>query len=343
MIADLHEDSEMYEGLSEIIAAGERAKDLTRQLLAFSRKQVLEVRSIDPNAILVSMEKMLRRLLGEDIVISVKTGKNIGIIDADPSQMEQVLLNLCVNARDAMPEGGRLTIETNRTAVTERNILPNIPFGTYVVLSVSDTGCGMDDATAQRIFEPFYTTKEKGKGTGLGLSTVYGIVKQHEGEIVVSSKPGQGTRFLIYLPEANEPAFKEENKQDDTILSGYGEVILVVEDDPAVRRMTCLMLSHLGYSVLEAENVEQCEAHLARAKSVDLLLTDVVMPGMNGRQLYDHIATLRPGIKVLFMSGYTEDVIGHHGVLEANVQFISKPFSEKGLSQKIRKVLNTGQ
>ena len=342
MIADLNEDSEMRESLNEIIAAGERAKDLTRQLLAFSRKQVLEVRSIDPNAILISMEKMLRRLLGEDIVISVKTGKNVGLIHADPSQLEQVLLNLCVNARDAMPNGGTLTIETEQVFLDEKqaNIQANVAPGSYVILTVTDTGFGMDEDTRQHIFEPFFTTKEKGKGTGLGLSTVYGIVQQHGGSIWVFSEPGHGATFKVYLPQSRGVKTKDWKETVESTIRGKGETILVVEDDEGVRRLTCQMLTRLGYSVLEAEDAGTCFNLAAQTPQLDLLLTDVIMPGMNGRQVAEHLTTLRPGIKVVFMSGYTEDIIGHHGILDEGTHFIPKPFSEAALSAKIYEALH---
>ena len=341
MLEGISDDSPLREDVSSIVASGERARDLTRQLLAFSRKQVLDVKILDLNTVVQGMSKMTKRLLGEDINVHIHLRADMADVRADATQLEQVLMNLCVNARDAMPEGGSLTIETDTITLTEHNGPSNVPCGTYIVLSVSDTGCGMDEATQQRVFEPFFTTKEKGKGTGLGLATAYGIVKQHGGEISVSSKPGCGTTFKVYLPQAQASTCKEEEIQEDVVLPGHGETILVVEDEPAVRRMTCLMLTHLGYSVVDAENAEQCMARISNTGPIDLLLTDVIMPGMNGRQLHDHISTICPGLKVLFMSGYTQDVIGHHGMLEEGVHFIPKPFSEKALSQKIRKILGS--
>ena len=341
LLADLDEETEMYESLSEIIGAAERAKELTRQLLAFSRKQVLEVRNIDPNAILVSMEKMLRRLLGEDIVITVKTGNHVGQINADPSQLEQVILNLCVNARDAMPNGGTLTLETDQIYLDEKHIgmHGNLAPGSYVILTVTDTGCGMDTETRQHIFEPFFTTKDKGKGTGLGLSTVYGIVQQHGGMIWVISEPNQGATFRVYLPQARETSTKEHYDPIEHIIKGNGETILVVEDDEGVRRLTCQMLTRLGYSVVEARDADDCFEQAARMPHIHLLLTDVIMPGMNGRQVAEHMSRLRPDIKVAFMSGYTEDIIGHHGMLEENIHFISKPFTEAALSMRVHAAL----
>jgi len=342
MTESLPPESPLRVALAEILAAGERAQCLTRQLLAFSRKQVLDIKITEMNQVVMGMEKMLRRLLGEDIEVRLRLKPNIGYIKADIAQWEQVLMNLCVNARDAMPGGGLLTIETDAVSLDEQyaNTHLGVQPGAYVMLSVTDTGIGMDEATRQRVFDPFFTTKEKGKGTGLGLATVYGIVKQHGGEITVYSEPQYGATFKIYLPLVQEAAYQQEAESATSILPGHGETILVVEDESAVRRVVCRMLSHLGYTVMEAETAEACIQLISSIEQIDLLITDVIMPGMNGRQLYEHSMAIRPGLKTLFMSGYTKDFIGHSGILDEATQFISKPFTEKALSRKIREILD---
>ncbi len=343
MLQDLSPDSALAGDLSQIIAAGERARDLTRQLLAFSRKQILDVKILDINPVVQGMEKMIRRLLGEDIEVFLHLSPDIGLIKADLSQIEQVLLNLCVNSRDAMPGGGMLVIET-RTATLDAEyqaLHPGVQVGSYVLLCVSDTGEGMDQATMKQIFDPFFTTKEKGKGTGLGLATVYGIVKQHGGEILVYSELGHSTTFKIFFPQVDEsPCAETQEESSEITRLGHGETLLVIEDEEAVRRMTCQMLERIGYRVIEAESATKCLEIISRPEKIDLLLSDVIMPEMNGRQLYERIQTLRPGLKALFMSGYTENVIGHNGILEDSLPFISKPFTEKDLSRKIRQVLD---
>lgn len=334
--------SALREDITAIMTAGIRAKDLTRQLLAFSRKQVLDVRVHDLNAVVRGTERMIRRLLGEDINVQMRLHpENVGV-KADIAQLEQVLMNLCVNARDAMPDGGKIAIETAVVLLDRRyaGTHPSLQPGSYVMLSVSDTGHGMDEDTRKRVFDPFFTTKEKGKGTGLGLATVYGIVKQHGGEILVYSEPGYGTTFKIYIPAAEKDLSEEIGKQECVVLPGHGETILVAEDEHDVRRVTCQMLSRLGYAPLEAQSADECLQCVQNGSRVDLLLTDVIMPGMNGRQLYERVAELRPGMKALFMSGYTDDVIGHHGVLDEGVCFISKPFTEIELSHKLREALD---
>ncbi len=341
MIEDLPADSPLRGDLSEIMAAGERARDLTRQLLAFSRKQVLDVKVLDINPIIQGMEKMIRRLLGEDIEVLLYLNPEIGPIKADPSQIEQVLLNLCVNSRDAMPSGGTLTIETCVTSLDTHYHAthPGVSPGPYVQLTVSDTGLGMDEATIKRIFDPFFTTKEKGKGTGLGLATVYGIVKQHGGEVLVYSEPGRSTTFKIFFPQVQEKISEAPQTTSDVTRYGNGETILVIEDDASVRDITCQILSRLNYTVIETRTIQECLEQVSEPGKIDLLLSDVIMPEMNGRQLYERIRTIRPEIKVLFMSGYTENVIGHNGILGDSLRFISKPFTEKELSLKIREAL----
>lgn len=339
---DLAPDSPLRADVEEIVAAAERAKDLTGQLLAFSRKQVLDFKILDPAEVILGIEKMLRRLLGEDIAIEMSIRPGIGLVNADRSQLEQTLLNLCVNARDAMPEGGTLTIETAAVHLDEHYALshPGVQPGPYILLSVSDTGCGMDEETRSQIFDPFFSTKEKGKGTGLGLATVFGIVKQHGGEIWVYSELGEGTTFKVYLPKVQGVVSRDEDEQTAPVIRGEGETILVVEDEDAVRTLACQMLSRLGYNVLESHNPEECLKYVKREPHIDLLLTDVIMPHMNGRQICEQVAALAPDIAVLFMSGYTADVIAQHGVLDESIHFISKPFTEKALSRKIREVLD---
>ncbi len=341
MMEDLPEVSPLRADLSNMMKAGERARDLTRQLLAFGRKQVLNVRPLDLNPAIQEVGVMIQRLLGEDIEIRLRLGVNTGFVKADQSQLHQVLMNLCLNARDAMPDGGVLTIETNKVHLDEHfasdhsSLLP----GVYVLLTVTDTGTGMDEATSQQVFDPFFTTKEKGKGTGLGLATVYGIVKQHGGDILVLSKPGRGTTFQVYLPSAQEVPRTEGATSSDKAIPGHGETVLIAEDNPQVRKLACMMLKRLGYTVLESRTVPECIEMASKSSSLDLLLTDIVMPGMNGLQLADRIRTFRPEVKTLFMSGYTDDVIGHHGVLDAGVHFITKPFTERSLSRKVHEAL----
>ena len=330
--------------LSEIDKAAQRAADLTRQLLAFSRKQVLELRVIDLNRVVSHTHKMLRRLIGEDIDLVMSLKERLGSVKADTGQIEQVLLNLVVNSRDAMPKGGKLTIETSEVELDESysTFHFDVPPGRYVVLAVSDTGTGMDAETLSHVFEPFFTTKEAGKGTGLGLSTVYGVVKQSGGHVTVYSEPGVGTTFKIYLPRVEDAPEMNRGSSAHAALAGGTETVLVVEDDEAIRRLTCRALEAQGYTVLSAagarEAIRLCEEH---AGEIHLMLTDVVMPGMSGRELARSAAALRPLVKVLFMSGYTDNVIVHHGVLDAGTAFLQKPFTPRSLAQKVREVLDT--
>jgi PAS domain S-box-containing protein len=334
-------DSPIKSYLEEIKKAGDRAANLTRQLLAFGRKQILQPVPINLNDIVTDMNKMLRRLIGEDIVLNAKLDPNLKTIKADSGQIEQVLVNLVVNARDAMPSGGNLTIETasieldSEYAGKRVGVVP----GRYVMLAVSDTGIGMNEATRARIFDPFFTTKDKGKGTGLGLSTVYGIVKQSGGNIWVYSEEGRGTTFKVYLPQI-ETAEKIESLKPETEIPHGSETILLLEDEDIVRNLTCQILESAGYKVVEAARGEEAiKSFKAENGSIDLLLTDVVMPEMSGKEVADRICELRPSMKVLFMSGYTDEAIVHHGVLDSNVQFIQKPFTPAALAIKIREVL----
>ncbi len=331
--------------LEEIKHAGERAAALTRQLLAFSRKQVLQVEWLDLNDVVVNMEAMLRRLIGEDVRLTSTLSPDIGRVKADPSQIEQVLLNLAVNARDAMPGGGVLRIETSNASVDGALAATHAPCspGGFVVLAVSDTGCGMSPETQRRVFEPFFTTKPKGKGTGLGLATVYGIVKQSGGFVSFTSEPQKGTTFRVHLPCADEPAAKASRSGILPKVPPRGsETILIVEDDDGVRRLACRVLEVLGYTVLSAESGDQA-LELAREHKgkIDLVLTDVVMPEMSGREVERRLAEAGHVARFLFMSGYTNDAILHHGVLEAGVAFLQKPFTPGALGRKVRDVLDS--
>ncbi len=323
----------------EILKAADRAGALTQQLLAFSRRQVMQPRVISVNAVVAQTEKMLRRLIGEDVELLFGLASDAGNIKADPGHVEQAIVNLAVNARDAMPLGGRMNIETANVHLDEtyaRTHMGVTP-GDFVMIAVSDTGIGMDAETRRRIFEPFFTTKEKGKGTGLGLATVYGIVKQTGGDIWVYSEPNRGTTFKLYFPRVSEPAVESVGPETQST-AGASETILVVEDEKAVRDLTMRMLERLGYRLLAAgSGAEAIEVSRAFAGTIHLLLTDVVMPNMSGRQLADELALSRPGMKVLYLSGYTENTVLHHGVLDANVEFLPKPFSREVLSRKFGK------
>lgn len=328
--------------LHGILEAAARATDLTRQLLAFSRKQIFEMKIVDLNALIQGMGKMLRRLIGEDIDLAIIPGAKPANVRADASQIEQVLVNLVVNARDAMPNGGNLTIETSNVTLDDAYVRthPGAVAGDYVLIAVTDTGVGMAEDVKARIFEPFFTTKEPGKGTGLGLSTVFGIVKQHEGNIYVYSEPGQGTTFKVYLRQAAGPAEARAERADEEHLVGDNETILLVEDDPSVRLMARRMLTGLGYTVLEAANgAEALQVARKHGAAIDLLITDVVMPRMNGRELARRLAEICPGVKTLYMSGYTENAIAHNHILDEGAHFLQKPFARKVLARKVREAL----
>jgi PAS domain S-box-containing protein len=334
---------ELRSDIERIENASERAAALVRQLLAFSRRQVLQPKTIDLNVIVLNLDKLLRRLMDEHIEMITRVDQNVGAVKADPTQIEQVIMNLVVNARDAMPKGGCLTLETKNVeldAAYARDHSPVRP-GSYVMLAVSDTGTGMDADTVAHIFEPFYTTKEHARGTGLGLSTVYGIVKQSGGYIWVHSQPGQGSEFKVYLPRVAEPASEEVVGKRSSAKRGGTETILLVEDEQAVRELTQTVLTSQGYRVMvaaDAADAERiCEKHRGE---IQLLLTDVVMPGVSGRELAQRISLRRPGIRVLFMSGYTDNIIAQGGLLEEGMAFLQKPFTPTGLIHKIRDVLN---
>ncbi|MGH9945533.1 MAG: ATP-binding protein, partial [Pyrinomonadaceae bacterium] len=329
--------------LEEVKKAAERAAGLTRQLLAFSRKQVLQPKVIVLNDVIHDMNKMLQRLIGEDVELRAELDPRLGRVKADPGQIEQVIMNLSVNARDAMPLGGRLTIATANATLTAEDARRHhyVQPGAYVLLSITDTGCGMDEETRKHIFEPFFTTKEVGKGTGLGLSTVYGIVKQSGGYVWADSEIGRGTTFRIYFPRVEAPIRSDIVKDGDGALPQGEETVLLVEDEDIVRELTHEFLEMSGYTVLEARNgrdaITICEQHDG---PINLVLTDVVMPQMSGRELVERLAPLRPAMRVLYMSGYTDDQIVHHGVLSESKSFLEKPFTIQALARKVRAVLD---
>jgi two-component system cell cycle sensor histidine kinase/response regulator CckA len=329
--------------IAEINKAAHRAAALTRQLLAFSRKQVLQARVINLGAVITEMEKMLRRLLGEQIDLLTFTREPLGNIKADLSQVEQVLLNLAVNARDAMPGGGKLTIEASNVTLDDHyaGSRPEVNEGEYVMLAISDNGCGMPPEVQMRIFEPFFTTKDVGKGTGLGLATCYGIVKQSGGHISVYSEMGKGTTFKVYLPRVNEDAEPVAAAPIPHMISEAGGVVLLVEDEPMLRELGLTVLEELGYRVIAAENgVEALRLVEENAYApIDIVLTDVIMPGMGGKELVDRLRPLFPDTKVIFCSGYTEDAIFHNGALESDVFFLQKPYTVAGLAQKLSEAL----
>jgi len=344
MLGKLGPDDALRREVELVRGAAERAARLTHQLLAFSRKQVLEPRVLDLNETVTGIEPLLRRLIGEDIEISVTCGSELGRVKADAGQVEQVILNLSVNARDAMPQGGRLILETANVTLDERAArrAPDLAPGSYVVLSVTDSGHGMAAATRAQIFEPFFTTKEVGKGTGLGLATVYGIVKQSGGFIEVESEPGRGASFKVYLPRVEEAvAVPEPAKASGTRLRG-SETVLLVEDDEFLRTFAREILTVQGYVVLEATSPRDAlRIQAAHQGRINLLLTDVVMPEMNGRQLADHLKKARPDMAVLFMSGYTGAALSERGeAAEFTGQLLQKPFTPDGLSRRVREVLD---
>jgi PAS domain S-box-containing protein len=330
------------DAIDEIQRAAKRAASLTRQLLAFSRKQVLEPTILDLNAVIRDMEKMLGSLMGEHIVRALALSDSLGMVKADRTQLEQVILNLCVNARDAMPEGGKLAIETSKVDMGEAN--PARPTymqpGSYVLLKVIDTGCGMTREVQAHIFEPFFTTKEKGKGTGLGMATVYGVVKQSGGYILVDSEPRKGAAFEIYLPLIEAPAeIAKESRAAVKRLRKNEATVLLVEDEPSLRKLTRDVLQEMDYTVHEAVDASEALEISKKFSAIDLLLTDIVMPGMSGRALADALAISHPQTRVLFMSGYARGEIAKHGVLDAGLAILHKPFTREELLRRVDEIL----
>ncbi|MBI5342299.1 MAG: PAS domain S-box protein [Deltaproteobacteria bacterium] len=333
----------MWREIEEIRKAGARAASLTRQLLAFSRRQVLQPKLLDVNGVVLNVERMLRRLIGEDVELVTSLDDGLGKVRADPGQIEQVIMNLVVNSRDAMPSGGKLVLRTANVDVGKGDAPrhPDVPEGDWVLLSVSDMGTGMSDEVKAHLFEPFFTTKEK--GTGLGLATVYGIVRQSGGHVRADSEPGRGTTMEIYLPRLAGAADLHEETPTASISTGGKETILVAEDEDMVRELVCEILQRSGYAVLEACNGEEAlEAALQHGKPIHLLVTDVVMPRMSGHDLAERLVPLRPEMKVLFMSGYTDKVSLHHRVLNREAAFLQKPFGPGTLTAKVREVLDAG-
>jgi signal transduction histidine kinase/CheY-like chemotaxis protein len=329
--------------LSQIEQAAQNAATLTKQLLAYSMQQVLEPQVLDLNQVAKKIEPLVRRLIGENVDFRVVLEPQLGKTKADPGQVEQVIMNLVINARDAMPRGGKLIVETSNIDVDEAysSQRPTVPLGEYVLLSVSDTGTGMDKSTLDRIFEPFFTTKERGKGTGLGLATVYGIVKQSGGYIWVYSEPGQGTTFKIYFPKTSEKA-RVASGTDKIRRSLRGtETVLLVEDQALLRRVVSVMLKSSGYKVLAVESPEKgLQTVREHTGPIELLITDVVLPGMNGRPLAEEILKMRPETKVLFVSGYTENALILDGQLDLAINFLAKPFTVEALGRKMREILD---
>ena len=339
----LKHDPELTSQMEYIDRAAEQAASLTRQLLAFSRQQILQPKVFNLNELVTNADKMLRRLIGENIEMVAVTARDLGSVKADPGQIESVIMNLAVNARDAMPNGGKLTLETANADLDDayaHRHLGSKP-GRYVMLTVSDTGVGMDRETIAHIFEPFFTTKEVGKGTGLGLSTVYGVVKQSEGYVWVHSEPGIGSTFKVYLPRVDEAAQAVPEKTNAAAAQGGAETILLVEDDPQVRDLTRDVLEARGYRVLVAERSLEAPAMCAgHGGIIDLLLTDVVMPGLGGNELALEILKQRPTIKILFMSGYTDNSLLHGASSSNGFHFLQKPFTPSSLAAKIREILD---
>lgn len=342
--SQLKDNDSFKKAVSQIKFAGERAAALTDQLLAFSRRKIINPKIINLNDSIKNIEKMINRLIGENIQIKCILNDDLGNIKVDPGQMDQIMINMVVNARDAMPNGGKITIETKNTHLNEEYTNHHIAVvpGDYVLLAISDTGHGMDEKTKSRIFEPFFTTKESGRGTGLGLSTVYGIVKQAGGNIWVYSERGKGTTFKIYLPVSKDTVSVSKEKSVSAKFFKGSETVLVVEDDIAVRELTCNFLTNYGYNVIEAKHVDHAiELAQRTEKPLHLLITDVVMPKLSGRQLSDKLIELHPDLKVLYVTGYTDNAIVHHGILDDGVNLLSKPFSPINLAKKVREVLDS--
>jgi two-component system, cell cycle sensor histidine kinase and response regulator CckA len=343
MLEKLDPNSPLHGDMEQIKESGQRAASLTSQLLAFSRKQILQPKILDLNIVISQMISMLSRMIGEDIEIVTATQPGLGKVNADPVQIQQIIMNLAVNARDAMPRGGKLTIETANVDCDENYVQehPVVKMGPYVMLAITDSGIGMDETTKAHLFEPFFTTKEKGKGTGLGLSTIYGIVKQSNGFIWVYSEPGKGTAFKIYFPRVEDEALIKPSGSKVQLKSRGFETVLVVEDEESVKTLACRILRGRGYTVLDAPNGKEALRIAANyAGEIHLVLTDVVMPGMSGKDLVSELQSIRPDIKALYVSGYADNAIVHHGRLDPGVAFLQKPFAVEGLARKVREVMD---
>jgi PAS domain S-box-containing protein len=343
MLARLASDDPNKELIQQVINAGERAAGLTRQLLAFSRKAVIVPQALDLRDVVANVERMLRRIVGEDVQLTVATDPEAGIVKADPSQIEQVILNLVVNARDAMPSGGRLAIEVRNVELDEAysRSRPDVRPGPYVMLAVTDTGCGMDQATMARAFEPFFTTKGE-LGTGLGLATVHGIATQSGGHVRVHSELGRGAAFEVYLPRINVQPPASPSSAGLAVLPRGSETVLIAEDEDGVRGFTRYVLETCGYTVIEArDGAEALQLAEKHDGPLPLLVTDVVMPRMGGREAAERIHAVRPGIKVMYLSGYTDDAVVRHGILKAETAFLQKPFSPAALARKVRELLDS--
>jgi nitrogen-specific signal transduction histidine kinase len=344
LLHSLPDEDTHRQDIESIARVGKRAAGLVKQLLAFSRRQIMVPQTLELNKVILDLKKMLLRVIGEHIEIEMRCGSDLGYILADPVQIEQIILNLCVNARDAMPDGGKLIIETDHTNldrlyIRQRDL--SIPPGEYIMLAISDTGIGMTEEVKRKIFEPFFTTKEDGAGTGLGLSSVYGIVKQSNGDILVYSELNKGTTFRIYLPSiaAGGDVLKEDKAKKQ--LPRGKETILLVEDEDDVRNLTARMLEQQGYKVIQAsEGREAIKISRKHKGHIDLLMTDVIMPHMNGKVLADQLLAERMNLKVLFLSGYTDNMIIHKGIIESHNTFLQKPYTMEALSHKIRNLFD---
>jgi PAS domain S-box-containing protein len=339
---DLPPGDRRRDDVAEIGRAAQKAALLTSQLLAFSRKQILRPEALNLNDAVIDVSRMLRRVIGEDIALVTSMGEGLGLVNADPGQVAQVLMNLAVNARDAMPNGGTLTIETATVDLDDgyarrhESVRP----GPFVMLAVSDTGTGMPPEVRERIFEPFFTTKGIGKGTGMGLATVYGIVKQSGGHVWVYSEVGHGSTFKVYLPRIVQGASDRAAFQDEPPVARGEETVLLVEDEELVRRLARRALEACGYTVIEASDASQALAFSEGAAPIDIVVTDVIMPRMSGRELVQQLSTARPGLRILYMSGYTDNAIAHRGILDGGTHFIQKPFTMRALARKVRDVLD---
>jgi hypothetical protein len=342
LLQDLPPSDPMREDILEIEEAANRARELTRQLTAFSRKQVLRVRAVNWNELVTRSHEMFRRLISEDIAIDLDLAPDLYNIKADEGQLQQILLNLTINARDAIQGAGTIRIETANVGAGAQVPVGDSdpPMGPAVRLTIRDTGRGMDEVIRARIFEPFYSTKAKSKGTGLGLATVHGIVRQHGGQITVDTAPGAGAAFHVYLPRTEEPVRPRRRRHETVELATHDETVLVVEDDDAVRRHVCRTLKRQGFKILEArEGREALERQASHDGPIHLLVTDVVMPHMNGREVYLAMRKVRPDIKAVFMSGYTDDALGERGILDDDTVFLQKPFTRRSLITRIEEAL----